>query len=103
MLEPSHRLLLIYDVRSERFQQYYLYMRGEFVPALQKLGLYMIFAWQVHGEGYPERQVEFVCETPEVLRSALASEKFQHAEDRLKSYTTTYRRKVIRFKNRYQF
>ena len=103
MLEPSHRLLLIYDVHPERFQQYYLYMRGEFIPAMQKLGLYMIFAWQVLGEGYPERQIEFICETPDVLRGALADEKYQSAIKRLKSYTTTYRRKIVRFENRYQF
>lgn len=103
MLEPSHRLLLIYDVHPDRFQQYYLYMRGEFIPAMQKLGLYMIFAWQVHGDGYPERQIEFISETPDILRGALADEKYQSAETRLKSYTTTYRRKVVRFENRYQF
>jgi len=103
MLEPSHRLLLLYDIHPDRIQQYYLYMRGEFVPALQKMGLYMIFAWQVFGEGYPDRQVEFICETPDVLRQALLSEKFQSAEERLKSYTTSYRRKVIHFENRYQF
>lgn len=103
MLEPSHRLMLLYDVKPERFQQYYLYMRGEFIPALQKLGLYVIFAWQIHGEGYPERQVEFICETPEILREALTDERFVAAEKRLQSYTTGYRRKVVRFQNRYQF
>ena len=103
MLTPSHRLILSYDVQPDRFQQYYLYIRGEFVPTLQKLGLHMIFAWQVHGEGQPGRQIEFICESGEILCQALQNERFQHAEERLKSYTTQYQRKVVRFKNRFQF
>ena len=103
MLEPSHRLLMIYDIRPEQFQQYYFYVRGEFVSSLQKIGLQMISAWQVYGGNHPERQLEFVAESAEVLREALTSEKFQNAEDRLKMFSTTYRRKVVRFSNRYQF
>jgi hypothetical protein len=103
MLEPTHRLLMIYDIRPEEFQQYYLYVRGEFVSSLQKVGLQMVSAWQVHGGNHPERQLEFVAESAEALREALTSEKFQDAEDRLKTFSTSYRRKVVRFANRYQF
>jgi hypothetical protein len=95
--------MLIYDIHPDQFQQYFLFMQGEFVPTLSKMGLHMIFAWQIHGDGYPDRQVEFVCETVDALREALASDKFKAAEDRLKTYTTSYKRKIVRFENRFQF
>lgn len=101
MIQPAYRLLLMFDVHPNRYESYYRFMLGEFVPTMQELGLYMLSAWQVHGE-YPERQVEFVCETRETLRDTLGSDTFQKAEKRLKTYTTSYTRKVVAFEDRFQ-
>ena len=101
-LIPTYRLMLKYDVHPERYEIYFRYISREFVPLLQQMGLHMIFAWQVYGD-HPERQIEFVCEDDETLRTALMSDRFQKAEERLKSYTTFYTRKVVHFHNRYQF
>jgi hypothetical protein len=103
MLKPAYRLLLLYDTRPDRLQQYYQYMRGEFVPGLQKMGLHMVFAWQIYGDGYPNRQIDFICESGELLRDLLTSERYEEIESRLISYTTSYERKVVRFENRFQF
>lgn len=101
-ITPSHRIMIMYDIHPERQEEYYQYVLGEFVPELQKLGLYMIYAWQVYGENQPERFVEFVCESPAILKNALTSPEFRQAEERLKEYTLNYRRKVVVFKNRPQ-
>lgn len=103
MIEPSHRVMLQFDIQPDNYEQYYRYMLREFVPAMQDLGLFMIFAWHVLGRDYPERQVDFVTESTPSLRRILASERFQQAEDELRTYTLNYRRKIVRFENRYQF
>ncbi|GAB4515477.1 MAG: hypothetical protein OHK0046_19060 [Anaerolineae bacterium] len=99
---PTYRLLLMYDVHPSKYEIYFQYISREFVPALQEMGLHMIFAWHVHGE-YPERQVEFICRDKETLRRTLTGERYKSLEDRLRSYTTTFSRKIVRFENRYQF
>jgi len=101
----SYRILLTYNINPMRHESYYRYMIGEFVPTLQKMDLKMLFAWHVHsnGDDYPHRQVEFVCNNSDTLRSALNNPTFLSAEKRLQSYTTGYNRKIVRFKNRFQF
>lgn len=103
MSNPNYRLILSYDVHPDKFERYYNYVLGEFVPHLQQMGLQMIFAWQVVYGDYPARQVDFVCYDRETLLAALHSDTFKRAEERLKSYTLIYNRKVVRFQNRFQF
>lgn len=105
MSDPDYRIILKYDILTSRQEAYYRYVLGDFVPLMQSLGLQIpqIFAWHVYGEGYPERQVEFVCPTREALRDVLENTRFQRAEERLKSYTANYERKIVRFANRFQF
>lgn len=103
MIEPSHRVMLQFDIRPDRYEQYYRYMLRDFVPTMQELGLHMIFAWHVVGGNYPERQVDFVCESARSLRTILADARFHLAEDQLQTYTLHYRRRIVRFYNRYQF
>jgi hypothetical protein len=76
-------------------------MLGEFVPTVRQMGLYMLFAWQIHGKDF-DRQIEFVCESKYTLRDALESEQFRQAEKRLKSFTNDYDRKIVHFQDRYQ-
>jgi len=101
----SYRILLTYNIHPMRHESYYRYMIGEFVPTLQKLDLKMLFAWHIHSNenDIPHRQVEFVCNTVDTLRTALNDPTFHRAEERLQSYTTSYKRKIVHFKNRFQF
>ncbi|MDX1992697.1 MAG: hypothetical protein SF029_09915 [bacterium] len=103
MLNPAFRLILSYDIHPDKFERYYNYVLSDFVPTMQKMGLPMVFAWQiVYGE-YPVRQLDFICADRDTLLDALESRSFKHAEERLKTYTTRYRRKVVYFHNRFQF
>jgi hypothetical protein len=103
MVSEKYRMLLTYDIHPGHYERYYQYMLGEFVPTLQKLELRMIFAWHVQGENYPQRQVEFVCVDRQQLFSALNDPVFQEAEARLRNFTMSYSRKIVRFENRFQF
>jgi hypothetical protein len=102
-ITPAYRLLMWYDIRPEKQEIYFHYMLQEFVPSLQKLGLYMIFVWQIDFGPYPTRQIEFICESRELLRAILGSEFWKQAETRIRGYTTNYGRKVVRFQDRFQF
>lgn len=102
MISPTHRLMLMYNIDPTQYSAYYRFMLGEFVPMMQELGMHMIYAWQVVSDHYPERQVEFVCEGLPVIVQAFEDTRFIEGEERLKSYTTTYKRKLVAFENRVQ-
>lgn len=102
LLSPTHRLMLIYDINPQHHNRYYRFMLGEFVPAMQKMGMHMIYAWQVISDDLPERQVEFVCEGEDVARGVLNGGTFLTMEKQLQEYTQRYRRKLVIFANRCQ-
>ncbi len=102
VIQPTHRLMLMYDINPLHYGSYYRYILGDFVPTLQKLGMHMLFAWQVISDAYPERQIDFVCDDHRTIQQLLTNERFIRAERRLKSYTTRYHRKVVVFENRCQ-
>lgn len=103
MMTPAYRVMLFYDIHPDKYERYYNYVLSEFVPGMQQMGLQMIFAWQIiHGE-YPARQIDFICYDHKTLVTVLGSDTFKRAEERLKSYTIHYTRKVVYFENRFQF
>lgn len=103
IIRVDYRLLIWYDIQADKFEPYYRYMVGDFVTEAREMGLHMYFVWQVSYGDYPSRQLEFVVENREVLRAALLNPKWHAAEERLKSYTYNYGRKVVAFENRFQF
>lgn len=102
LITPTHRLMLIYDINPQFQNEYYDYVLRDFIPSLQRMNIYMLYAWQVIGDDHPERQIEFVCESETIIRTVLASDAYQQAETKLKDYTMNFRRKLVLFENRCQ-
>jgi hypothetical protein len=100
---PRYKLLLTYDIRPEMQDVYYQYVTQEFVPALQEMGLYMLTAWHTAYGDRPTRQVEFVTEDLDTVRDAFSSDRYRSLERRLQTYITDYERKVVRFRDGFQF
>ena len=100
---PRYKLLLHYDVRPEVYAVYQRYILEEFVPGMQEMKLYMTGAWRTVYGNYPDRQIEFVLEDLNTMRAALRDARWQGLEDRLKSYTTGYERKLVLFRQGFQF
>lgn len=100
---PRYRLLMRYDIRPELYDAYYQYLVKEFVPALQSMELYMSGVWHTAYGPYPARQLEFVADNLDTLREVFHSERWEELENRLKSFTLRYERKLVRYRNRFQF
>ena len=99
----AYRLILNYDIHPAHYEQYYRYMLGEFVPMMQQLGLRMLFAWHVYGDDYPQRQVEFIADTRQIMHEALNDTNYLDGQVQLETYTINLRRKVVRFERPFQF
>ncbi len=100
---PQYKLMLTYDILPEAAEEYYRFTMGEFVPALQSMGLYMLRAWHTAYGDYPIRQSEFVAEDLATVREALSSPQFREMEEHLLEFVTNYHRKLVKFSDKFQF
>lgn len=100
---PRYRLMMRYDIKPDQFEPYYQFVMNEFVPALQNMGLYMVAVWHTAYGDYPVRQVEFVTDSLETVREVFHSERWDRLEARLKTFTLRYERKLVRYRDRFQF
>ncbi len=103
-IRPKYKLILFYNIQPDKQEQYYRYVLSTFVPAIQKMGVYMHMAWHVaYGtQDYPIRKIEFVTESAEVLRQLFESSEWEDLENKLQRYISDYERKVVDFRNGFQ-
>jgi hypothetical protein len=102
---PEYKLLLQYNLLPEKQEFFFHYIRGEFAPSLKNMGLELTSMWHVvYGNGtQPLSQMEFVCENRAIARAILKHPRWYRLESRLQTYTRSYKRKLIRFEDRFQF
>lgn len=103
-IRPKYKLILFYNILPDKQEQYYRYVLSTFVPAIQKMGVYMHMAWHVAygAQEYPIRKIEFVTESDEVLRQLFRSTEWIDLEEKLQRYISDYERKVVDFRNGFQ-
>jgi hypothetical protein len=102
-ITPRYRLMISYDIRAESHDSYFRFVTNDFVPAMQHMGLYMLSVWHIAYGDYPIRQIDFVSEDLDTVRDTFRSQRFKDLEARLLQYTSNYRRKLVRFEDRFQF
>lgn len=99
----GEKLILTYDPIPEQREKYFQYVLGEFVPALEHLGLRMCEVWHTAYGSYPLRMAAFVTVGPEDLRDILESPDFRRLEQRLCDLVMNYERRVVPVRNTFQF
>ncbi len=100
---PQYRLVIQYDIRLDTYDAYYQFVTSEFVPALHTMGLYMTAVWHTAYGNYPLRQIEFVTDSLENTLDTLRTRRWRDLEERLLEFTTNYERKLIRYRDSFQF
>jgi len=107
MLSPDGdrpvKLLLTFDPLPELREEYFRYMLGEFVPALESLGLTMAEAWHTAYGDYPLRLTGFIAPDAPTMKSVLGSDAFVKLEARLQDFVENYRRRVVLAGKRFRF
>ena len=96
------KLLLTYNVNDDSSEDYRQFVTGEFVPAVQKLGLAVTQVWYTAYGDYPERQTELVSRDEDTMWGVLASDEWTELENRLKEYVNDFGRKVIKYQPGFQ-
>jgi hypothetical protein len=99
---PRYKLLLRYNINPETHEAYYTFVTQELVPSMQALGLYMFRVYHTAYGDHPMRQLEFLAEDLDAVRTALRSSTWQRLEEKLKSFVSDYSRKLIAFRDGFQ-
>ncbi|MER3458883.1 MAG: hypothetical protein C4309_09915 [Chloroflexota bacterium] len=97
------KMLLSYDILTETEQEYYQYVLGEFLPRVQTLGLEPVEAWHTAYGDYPIRMIALVAENPEIMKAALTSPEWKALERKLKKYIVHYQRRIVPYREGFQF
>lgn len=97
------KLLMTYDPIPEKREDYFQFVLGEFVPALEHLGLQMSDAWHTAYGSYPLRLAGFLAPDRETLDRILASQDYQELETQFLEYVENYSRRIVPLRRSFQF
>jgi hypothetical protein len=106
MDDRSHRykLILTYDIDGQATDNYFQFVLGEMVPAMQAQGLQMSGAWHTAYGEYPMRLVEFIADDQGALEAVLDTPLWADLERRLRGFVTNYSKKTVRLRDdQFQF
>ena len=102
--DPRFKLILTYDVQQDMQDTYLQFMLGEFVPAVQSLGLQMTGAWHTAYGQYPIRLIEFIGEDQVAIEAVLETPLWNKMESRLLGFVANYSKKTLRVReDQFQF
>lgn len=101
--QPAYKVLMTYDILHDKQEAYYRYVLGEFVPRLRNMGLPMLSAWHVTYGMYPQRLLEFACDSRGKAHAIFIDPAYRRMEDRLKSYTENFERRLVLYREGFQF
>jgi hypothetical protein len=96
------KLLMYWNIRPGREDEYFEFIIREFGPGLVELGVRPTDAWYTqYGDG-PQILTGAVAEGIESLQSALASDEWRKLKKELLTYVTDYRQKIVRASGGFQ-
>lgn len=96
------KLMITYDINEGMIEEYRQFLLGEFLPAVQEMGLAVAEVWHTAYGDYPDRLTELVCRDPDTMRHILNSKEWGELETRLQEYVSDFGRKVIPYQPGFQ-
>lgn len=94
---------MTWDIASERDQEYFEFVIGEFIPGVQRLGLQPSEAWATIYGAYPQIQVGLLANDATQARRILDSDDWNVLQERLFNYVKNFSYKVVPARGRFQF
>ena len=99
------KLIMRWDIKPEREQDYFEFVVREWVPGITRLGMEPTGAWYTSYSHTKQSQIltEGLVEDIEAMRKLLASAEWTHLHQRLMDYVSDYQQKVVRVTGDFQF
>jgi hypothetical protein len=93
----SVKLLMNWDIKTGRDQEYFEFVVREWVPGITKLGLQATGAWYTmySRSNAPQIMTEGIAKDVETMRGILASAEWEALYSKLQEYVTNYKQKIV--------
>ncbi len=93
----SVKILMNWDIKPGRDQEYFEFVVREWVPGIQKLGIQPTGAWYtVYSRSKsPQITTEAIAKDVTTMRGILDSAEWQSLFDRLQDYVQNYKQKIV--------
>jgi len=102
----SVKLLMYWDVKPGKDQDYFEFVMREWSPGVAKLGLETTGAWYTYytsNDDVPRYMAEGIAEDRQEMREILESDEWERLHDELMDYVENYSQKVVRVSGGFQF
>jgi hypothetical protein len=96
------KLLMSWNIRPGREDEYFEFVIQEFGPGLIKLGVRPTDSWYTQYGDRPQILAGGIVEDLESLQRALASDEWRKLNRKLLTYVTDYSQKIIRASGGFQ-
>lgn len=94
----SVKLLMNWDIKPGRDQEYFEFMVREWVPGVQRLGFQPTGSWYTvysRSKETPQMLTEGIAKDLETMRGILTSHDWSELHDKLQEYVNNYRHKIV--------
>ena len=94
----SYTLIMTWDIKPEKEQDYYEFVIREWVPVTNRLGLQMVAAWYTQysaNSDVPLIRAEGIAEDLSTMRTILESQDWEDIHHKLMDYVENYSHKVV--------
>ncbi len=99
----SVKLVMTWDITSDREQEYFEFVIGEFIPGVQRLGLQPVEAWATMFGDYPQIQVGILADDLQGAKRILRSDGWSQLQEKLFVLVKNFSFKIIPARNGFQF
>jgi hypothetical protein len=101
----SYTLIMNWDIKPNKDQEYFTFVVQEWVPATSRLGLKMVAAWYTtysRTGNVSNIRAEGIAETKEEMRQILHSPEWDEIQERLSEYVDNYSQKIVETTGKFQ-
>lgn len=99
------KLLMRWDIKSEREQEYFEFVVREWVPGITRMGMEPTGAWYTAYSQNKQSQIltEGLVDDLDTMRDILHSADWKRLQERLMDFVSNYEQKVVRVTGDFQF
>jgi hypothetical protein len=101
----SVKLLMHWDIKQDREQEYFEFVVREWVPGITRLGLEPTDAWYTtysRDTSRPQIMAAIIADDLATMRTILKTRDWQGLHEQLQEFVTNYSQKIIRVSGGFQ-
>jgi len=89
------KLIMSYDIKPGRDQDYFEFLVREFAPGLARLGVQPTESWYTMYGHYPQIMTGGIAENVQIVKTLLDSTEWRELQTRLGEFVTNYKHKIV--------